>query len=63
MVYSDATLALKALSDGACDVVAGSLFHNLTVGLYLGRMTRHVVQLLSELCSSGCSSCDLCDIV
>ena len=30
-VYNDATLASKALSDGACAVVAGSLFHNLTV--------------------------------
>ena len=29
--YSDATLALKAFSDGACAVVADSLFHNLTV--------------------------------
>ena len=29
--YNDATLALKTLSDGACAVVAGSLFHNLTV--------------------------------
>ena len=31
--YSNATLALKAFSDGACAVVADSLFHNLTVGL------------------------------
>ena len=30
-VYSDATLALKTLSDGACAVGAGSLFHNVTV--------------------------------
>ena len=25
-VYNDATLAIKALSDGACAVVAGSVF-------------------------------------
>ena len=31
LVYSNATLALKAFSDGACAVVADSLFHNLTV--------------------------------
>ena len=30
-VYNDVTLALRALSDGACNVVAGSLFHNLTL--------------------------------
>ena len=30
-VYNDATLTLKMLSDGACPVVTGSLFHNLTV--------------------------------
>ena len=30
-IYNDATLALKALSAGACAVVADSLFHNLTV--------------------------------
>ena len=30
-VDNDATPALNALSDGACAVVAGSLFHNLTV--------------------------------
>ena len=29
--YDDATLALTALNDGACAVVDGSLFHNLTV--------------------------------
>ena len=29
--YKDTTLALKTLSDGASAVVAGSLFHNLTV--------------------------------
>ena len=33
LVYSNATLALKAFSDGDCAVVADSLFHNLTVGL------------------------------
>ena len=31
LVYNNATMALKALSDGACAVVADSLFHNLTV--------------------------------
>ena len=31
LVYNTATLALKPLNDGACAVVAGSLFHNLTV--------------------------------
>ena len=31
LVCSNATLALKAFSDGACAVVADSLFHNLTV--------------------------------
>ena len=30
-VYNDANLAYKALSGGACVVVAGRLFHNLTV--------------------------------
>ena len=29
--YNNATQALKALSDGACAVVAGSLFHNITI--------------------------------
>ena len=33
LVYNNASLALKALSDGACAVVADSLFHNLTVCL------------------------------
>ena len=32
LVYNNATMALKALSDGACAVVDDSLFHNLTVG-------------------------------
>ena len=32
LVYNNATLALKAFSDGACVVVADSIFHNLTVG-------------------------------
>ena len=31
LVYNNATLAVKAFSDGACAVVADSLFHNLTV--------------------------------
>ena len=31
LVYNNATLALKAFSDGDCAVVADSLFHNLTV--------------------------------
>ena len=31
LVYNNATMALKALSDGACAVVDDSLFHNLTV--------------------------------
>ena len=30
-VYNNATLALNALRDGACAIVADSLFHNLTV--------------------------------
>ena len=31
LVYNNATLALKALSDDAYAAVAGSLFHNRTV--------------------------------
>ena len=31
LVYNNATLALKAFSDGDSAVVADSLFHNLTV--------------------------------
>ena len=32
LVYNNATLAIKPFSAGACAVVAGSLFRNLTVG-------------------------------
>ena len=31
VIYNNATLALKAFSDGESAVVAGSLFHNVTV--------------------------------
>ena len=40
---------LKALGDGACDVVPGSLFHNLTV---LGKN--------GQLSREGCGICNLC---
>ena len=50
------TMTLKALSAGACAVVAGSLFHNLTV---LGKNGKACWSILEW----GCSTCDLCDIV
>ena len=63
LVYNNATLALNPLNDGACAVVAGSLFHRQWY-LVLGRMRTHCNVGQSGL--SGPSyvpgTCDLYDI-
>ena len=45
-VYGEATMTLKSSSGGACAVVAGSLFHNMTV---LGKNEKACWSILESL--------------